>query len=169
MNGRLAKRDGIAGRGSRPPISADGVVGLVVLAGALWLYWAAGDLPRPSLVPIGPGFYPRMLFVVTALLGAALLVSDLLAARRPAPAPGYYRLVLVTFVIFTGYVLALAPLGYRVATFLFVGVLQAVLEPPRGRRWLLVPAVALATTAITYYVFEGYLSVLLPRGRLTGF
>jgi hypothetical protein len=24
------------------------------------------------------------------------------------------------------------------------------------------------TTLVTYYVFEGYLSVLLPRGRLTG-
>lgn len=28
---------------------------------------------------------------------------------------------------------------------------------------------ALATTVVTYYAFEVYLSVLLPRGRLTGF
>jgi hypothetical protein len=60
-------------------------------------------------------------------------------------------------------------LGYRVATFLFVGALQATLEPPRGARWWLVLAVALLTTLVTYYVFERYLSVLLPRGRLTGF
>ena len=33
----------------------------------------------------------------------------------------------------------------------------------------LVLAIALATTLATYYVFERYLSVLLPRGRLTGF
>jgi hypothetical protein len=30
-------------------------------------------------------------------------------------------------------------------------------------------AVAVATTLATYYVFDLYLSVLLPRGRLTGF
>lgn len=150
-------------------MSRDGVVGLVVLAGSLGLYRMAGALPQPSLVPIGPGFYPGILFAVTAVLGGALLVADLLATRRaPAPA-GRYRLVLLTFAVFTGYVLALAPLGYRVATFLFVGVLQSMLQPPRGWGWGLVVASALATTAITYYVFEGYLSVLLPRGRVTGF
>lgn len=149
-------------------MSRDGVLGLVVLAGSLGLYRMAGDLPQPSLVPIGPGFYPRILFLVTAVLGGALLASDL-GARRAAAAPGRYRLVLLTFAVFTGYVLALAPLGYRVATFLFVGALQALLGTPRGWGWGLVVASALATTAVTYYVFEGYLSVLLPRGRLTGF
>jgi hypothetical protein len=56
-----------------------------------------------------------------------------------------------------------------VATFLFVGGLQAALERPRGARWWRVLAIALVTTVATYYAFEGYLSVLLPRGRLTGF
>ncbi len=66
--------------------------------------------------------------------------------------------------------LLLPVLGYRVATLLFVGVLQAVLDPPRDRRgWALVAAVALGTSLVTYYVFERYLNVLLPRGRLTGF
>lgn len=150
-------------------MSRDGVVGLVVVAGSLGLYWIAGDLPQPSLVPIGPGFYPRILFAVTAVLGGLLVVTDLTTPRRGARAPGHYRLVVLAFAIFTGYVVALAPLGYRVATFLFVGVLQAVLEPPRGWGWGRVVAMAVATTAVTYYVFEGYLSVLLPRGRLTGF
>jgi hypothetical protein len=51
-----------------------------------------------------------------------------------------------------------------------VGGLTAALDPPRGAaRWALVVAVALATTLVTYYVFEVRLSVLLPRGRLTGF
>jgi putative tricarboxylic transport membrane protein len=118
---------------------------------------------------VGPAFYPRILLGITALLSAALVVSDLLNRRRPPMAPSRYRLVVLTFAIFGAYVFLLPVVGYRAATFLFVVGLQAVLEPPRGRRWALVLAVALATTVGTYYLFERYLSVLLPRGRLTGF
>ena len=72
--------------------------------------------------------------------------------------------------IFTVYVFLLPVLGYRLATVLFVGTLQATLDPPRsGRAWALVAIMAVGATLVTYYVFEVYLSVLLPRGRLTGF
>jgi hypothetical protein len=152
-------------------LSRDGVAGLVCLAGSLLLLWTSRGLPQPALVPIGPGFYPRILLVVTAVLSAALLVSDLWRrGRRPAAPAVNYRLVLLAFLIFTAYVFLLPVLGYRVATALFVGVLQATLEPPRdGRGWALVGALALGAMLVTYYVFEAYLNVLLPRGRLTGF
>ena len=150
-------------------LGRDGIAGLVCLGGSLWFLALTRGLPQPALVPIGPGFYPRILLGVTVVLSAALVVSDLLNRRRAAAAPARYRLVILAFAIFAGYVALLPVLGYRVATFLFVGTLQATLEPPRGARWWLVLAVALLTTLVTYYVFERYLSVLLPRGRLTGF
>ena len=150
-------------------LGRDGIAGLVCLGGSLWFLALTRGLPQPALVPIGPGFYPRILLGVTVVLSAALVVSDLLNRRRAAAAPARYRLVILAFAIFAGYVALMPVLGYRVATFLFVGVLQATLELPRGARWWLVLAVALLTTLITYYVFERYLSVLLPRGRLTGF
>jgi hypothetical protein len=160
----------IGGDGWSPPISRDGVAGLVCLAGALVLLYASRGLPQPALVPIGPGFYPRILLSVTAVLSGILVVADLVWRRRANTPPAHYRLVVLAFAIFAAYVAALAPLGYRAATVLFVAVLQAALEPPRtARRWAVVLVVAVATTAVTYYVFEGYLSVLLPRGRLTGF
>jgi hypothetical protein len=59
-------------------------------------------------------------------------------------------------------------LGYRVATFLFVVVLQLTLQPAGPRHWVRVLIVGAATALLTHLVFEGYLSVLLPRGRLTG-
>lgn len=150
-------------------LGRDGIAGLVCLGGSLWFLALTRGLPQPALVPIGPGFYPRILLGVTVVLSAALVVSDLLNRRRAAAAPARYRLVILAFAIFAGYVALMPVLGYRVATFLFVGTLQATLEPPRGARWWLVLAVALLTTLVTYYVFERYLSVLLPRGRLTGF
>ena len=151
-------------------LSRDGVAGLVCLGGSLWFLALTRGLPHPVLVPIGPAFYPRILLTITALLSAALVVSDLVRRRPVSPAaPTRYRLVVLAFAIFGAYVALLPSLGYRVSTFLFVGGLQAALERPRGRRWASVLAAALVTTLATYYVFEGYLSVLLPRGRLTGF
>ncbi|HEU5304919.1 MAG TPA: tripartite tricarboxylate transporter TctB family protein [Gemmatimonadales bacterium] len=154
-------------------MSRDGIAGLICLAGALVLWVAGRGLPQPVLVPIGPAYYPRLLFIVVGVLSAALVVTDVVGQRRggarPAASSARYRLVVLTFVIFALYVVMLPALGFRLATLLFVGGLQVVLEPPQGRRWWLVLAVALGTTVLTYYVFERYLSVLLPRGRLTGF
>jgi hypothetical protein len=151
-------------------IGRDGVAGLFCLAVAVVLFVASRGLPQPALVPIGPAFYPRILFGVTAVLSIVLLASDVLRRRRPAVPPAQYRLVLATFGLFAAYVALLPPLGYRVATFLFVGALQIVLERPRSAgQWALMIVVALVTTVVTYLVFESYLSVLLPRGRLTDF
>jgi putative tricarboxylic transport membrane protein len=151
-------------------MTRDGVAGVVLLAGSLFLLWMARSLPHPPLVPVGPAFYPRILLTIIAVLSLALVVSAARALRRPSPAPTRYRLVLIAFAVFTGYVFLLPWLGYRLATGLFVGVMQAVLELPRGRGgWALLAVVALGTSLVTYYVFEAYLSVLLPRGRLTGF
>lgn len=151
-------------------LGRDGVAGLVCLAGSLLLLWVSRALPQPALVPIGPGFYPRILFGVTAVLSAALVVTDLMRRDRPATPPANYRLVVITFAIFTAYVFALPQLGYRVATLLFVAVLQAALDPPRTvRAWIVLAVLAFGAMLLTYYVFEFYLHVLLPRGRLTGF
>jgi putative tricarboxylic transport membrane protein len=153
-------------------LTRDGIVGLACLAGSLVLLWSSRDIPQPALVPIGPAFYPRIVLGVTAVLSAALLATDLWR-RRPTPAPAArvsYRLVLLTFLVFTLYVFVLPLLGYRLGTVLFVAGLQATLDPPhRARDWVLVGVVAVISMLVTYYVFERYLSVLLPRGRLTGF
>lgn len=153
-------------------LTRNGVGGLVCLAGSLLLLWASRDVPQPALVPIGPAFYPRIVLFVTAALSAALLAGDLWRrTTTPAPPPRVsYRLVLLTFLIFTVYVFLLSLLGYRVSTVLFVATLQATLDPPRSARgWALVAVMAVASMLVTYYLFERYLSVLLPRGRLTGF
>lgn len=123
------------------------------------------------MVPIGPGFYPRIVLGITAALSAWLVVSDWLATQRPAPRkPLNYGLVAVMFAVFGLYAGALGYLGFRVATLLYVAAANALLEPPRGARgWARVALVAAITTAVVYVVFERYLLVLLPRGRWTGF
>jgi hypothetical protein len=155
-------------------LGRDGIAALVILAASVALFALTLGLKDNPLVPIGPGFYPRLVLGLTAALALALFISDVVARRRPHIAPASaqknYRLVVLLFLAFDVYVAALPFLGFRVATFLFVGGAQAVLDLPRDRRrWIVVLAVALVTTALTYFVFERYLSVLLPRGRWTGF
>ena len=161
-------------------LGRDGLAGLVCLAGSLGLLALTRGLPQPALVPIGPGFYPRIVLGVTAALSAALVVIDLLGRRRartggtataesPPPLIRNPRLVGTTFAIFTGYVALMPLIGFRLATGLFVLTLQAALEPELRRHWIRVALVAVLTAWLTHLAFEGYLSVLLPRGRWTGF
>jgi putative tricarboxylic transport membrane protein len=155
---------------ARGPISADTVAGVVCLAGSVVLLLASRGLPRSPLVPIGPDYYPRLLFGAAALLSAILAVQGLVRGAAPARRPADYRLVAGTFAVFAVYVGLLPALGFRAATLLFMVGLQALLDWPRsGRAWARLAVVAVATTALTYLVFERYLTVLLPRGRLTGF
>jgi hypothetical protein len=107
-------------------------------------------------------------------------MTDIVSAWRqahsvstPESAPGEqrnYPLVGATFAAFAVYVFLLPFIGFRIATFLFVAAVQIILQHPLGwRRWVVVLVAALATVIATYFAFEVYLSVLLPRGRWTGF
>ena len=161
-------------------MSRDGIAGLICLALAIGMLVLTRGLPQSSFVPIGPDFYPRIVLGIMAVLSALLIASDIwkhLPKKQPAAvADGAavekrnYRLVGITFVLFAGYVLLLLLLGYRISTFAFMVALQWVLDrPSTKRRWVTLLISALATTIVTYVVFDDYLSVLLPRGRWTDF
>lgn len=165
-------------------MSRDGITGLVCLAASLVLLALTYGLPGPSLlVPIGPGFYPRIILGIAAVFSLMLLVQELIAHRRarvsgsagsapraPAESRPNYVLVLLTFAVFGVYVGVLPYVGYRISTFAFVLGLQALLDPPKNaRRWGFVFVLSLATTLVTFYLFQNYLQVLLPHGRWTDF
>jgi putative tricarboxylic transport membrane protein len=157
-------------------IGRDGIAGLVLLAISLFLLVKSFQLPSLPIVPVGPGFYPAIVLSFMAAASALLVLQDLLK-RRPAaassagdaPQRNYFRVV-IAFAIVGAYVVLLPLLGFRLATFLFVGALQAALDLPRtARQWAVLGAIALGTAVLSYFVFERYLLVLLPRGTWTGF
>jgi putative tricarboxylic transport membrane protein len=155
------------------------VSGLICLALSIGMLVLTRGLPQSTFVPVGPDFYPRIVLVIMVVLSVLLIAVDLWpqaakggeapAEAAAAPERRNYRLVGVTYAVFTGYVILLPLVGYRVSTFIFVAALQAVFEQPRGTRgWVLVLISGVATSLITYVVFNDYLSVLLPRGHWTG-
>jgi putative tricarboxylic transport membrane protein len=160
-------------------LSRDGIGGLVTLAGSLVLFAMTLDLKDNPLVPIGPGFYPRIVLGISAVLGLALFVSDFLEQRkrgpqaaapaRPGP-PLNYWLVAMTFAVFGLYVLALPYVGFRISTIAYVAATNALLAPPKTvKDWIGIAVLAVATALLSHLLFEQYLSVLLPRGRWTSF
>ena len=160
-------------------MTRDGIAGLICLALSIGMLVLSRGMPQSSFVPMGPEFYPRIVLVIMAVLSVLLVASDLRPQRTHAAAADAgaqpvremrnYRLVALTFAVFAGYVVLLPLLGYRLATFLFMVALQVAIDPPRGmRRWFVVTISAFASSAVTYIVFDHYLSVLLPRGHWTG-
>jgi len=161
-------------------LTRDVIGGFATFAGSLVLFAMTLDLKDSPLVPIGPGFYPRIVLGMSAVLGLALFVSDILEQRRNAPvtpaqsataAPRLnYMLVALTFAVFGLYVTALPYAGFRLATFAYVAATNALLAPPKNAKdWAKVVVLAAATALLSHLLFERYLSVLLPRGRWTGF
>jgi hypothetical protein len=150
-------------------LSKDGWSGLAVLAASLLLFWATLGLKDSPLVPIGPGYYPRIVLGVTALLALGVFLFSF--RQKPDKAERLnYGAVVLHFAVFGLYAVALPWLGFRVATFAYVAAANALLDPPRGLKgWARVALIAGLTAAATYVVFEQYLTVLLPRGRWTGF
>jgi hypothetical protein len=157
-------------------IGRDGIAGLVLLAISLVLLVQSFQLPSLPIVPVGPGFYPAIVLSFMAAASALLVVQDVIKHRAPAEAGvgdaprRNYRLVVIAFAIVGAYVALLPLLGFRVATVLFVGTLQAALDRPRtARQWVVLAAIALGTAAVSYFIFERYLLVLLPPGAWTSF
>jgi putative tricarboxylic transport membrane protein len=156
-------------------LSRDGWAGLAVLAASLVLFGLTLGLKDSPMVPVGPGFYPRIVLGITAVFGAMLLAAEMLARRAhpAATAPRAtlnYALVAISFATFGLYVVSLPYLGFRIATVAYVATANATLDPPHGvRGWARVAAIALLTAFITHLIFERYLTVLLPRGAWTGF
>ena len=156
-------------------IGRDGIAGLVLLAISLVLLVQSFQLPSLPIVPVGPGFYPAIVLSFMAAASALLVVQDVMKQRAPAEAGvsdaprRNYRLVVIAFAIVGAYVALLPLLGFRLATVLFVGTLQAALDRPKSaRQWVVLAAIALGTAAVSYIIFERYLLVLLPRGAWTG-
>ena len=151
-------------------LTRDGWTGLVVLAASLVLFYLTLDLKRSALVPVGPGFYPRIVLAVTAVLDFLLLLSDLLQKEKDKqPETSNYAGVVLHFVLFGVYVALLPALGFRLATLIYVAAANAFMAPPRRPKdWLRAVALGACTSLATYYVFEHYLTVLLPRGSWTG-
>lgn len=115
--------------------------------------------------PYSPAFFPIVIAAILMLASAALVITALL--RAPAPAgdrsvemPG--RLV-ATGAWLVCYAVLILSIGMVVASAINIVVLSYVLG---ARNHLAISAVAITVPAGIHLLFERFLRVLLPEGRL---
>ena len=115
---------------------------------------------------VGPGFFPKILAVFGLVLGILLLIgrSDEKADGTTEGASS--RLVaMAPAALLLGYVLVLEPVGFPIATVVFLAATFRYLGYPSWKKALLLAA---TITAAVFCLFYLVLDVRLPLGVLGG-
>jgi putative tricarboxylic transport membrane protein len=150
---------------ARRAYQLSGLAALVV-AGVLG-YQAAGLTYYTRLGP-GPGFFPRWLCGLLAVLALAVIARatwsrDGAASRIPAPDRPAARRILVVVAALVAVAMVTTTLGFRLTMLAFYLTVIGTL----GRwRWIETPALAVLGSFVTYYVFVQWLRLPLPVGIL---
>lgn len=177
---RSSGERGSGAPGSVPPAaeSAGEVARLVsyvvLLLVAITLYVRAGALPTSRWEPLGAGAFPKL---VMAMLAALCVGAIVLSVRRLALTgmPGgwaarsrdwlrRHRLVICAFLLLAGYLLLLRPLGFNIATFLFLLAGQLIIAPRSRSALVAAPIVALVFSFGLDRLFAEVFLVFLPAG-----
>ena len=113
---------------------------------------------RPETSPASPGTEAHDAHGASSLSGLDEALAEVTAQERPN-----VQRLLVTFGLFTGYILVFIPLGYVVSTFLFLTALTTYREPGK---WLRNSVFAAGFAILVFLLFTRGLQVQLPPGIL---
>ncbi len=149
---------------------ADRIIFVCTLLLAGVYFWATAQIPSLELGdPLGPKAFPRMLGA-GLLIAAVMLLLEILRNRKqekaapPAAAVRWesHQWVVPAVAGWTAlYVLVFEPLGYMLATAIYLLALTAYFN--RGR-WLMNVLTSVLFAVISYFSFTMILGVTLARG-----
>jgi len=162
-----------AQRGDQPGEVARLISYVALLAVSGGLFLEARTIPASRFEVLGAGAFPMLVHATLSLL----LVSAIAGSVRRLPAGAYgrfagqvvqwaraRRLVFAVFVCLGLYLSAMPVLGYPVATFLFLAVLQVTLAPKTRRAIAIALALSLVFSFGLNWLFAEVFNVFLPRG-----
>lgn len=147
---------------------------VVLLAAAAGLYVTADALPTSQWEPLGAGAFPKLVMALLAGLCAIAAAGSLRRLARTGP-PGrgaallrdwvrLHRLVLWMFLFLAIYLILMRPLGFALATFLFLLAAQVTIAPKRRAALIAAPVLALVFSFGLDWVFGEVFNVFLPPG-----
>jgi putative tricarboxylic transport membrane protein len=139
--------------------------GLAALLVAVFLGYQAAGLTYYTRIGPGPGFFPRWLCGVLALLALVVIVRATWSKDAAAPIDVPDRHAALRIIAVVAALIAVAAvtttLGFRLTMMAFYLAVIAVL----GRwRWLETPALAVLGSFVAFYVFVEWLKLPLPVG-----
>ena len=138
--------------------------GAVLLLFACAILWGSFQMPAGTSGAPGPGFFPRALGSLLAVVGVGLLIR----AMRLEPAADVkvalgHRDIALTVLALAGLGLIFEPAGYVLSATLFMLVLLRAFS---ALGWMRSLAAAVATALASYYFFVKLLGVTQPAGPL---
>lgn len=160
----------------------DVISALALIVISITMFFASNGLEAKTRMDIGPDFMPKLVAVLTLALSVVLLVQGLRrnmasgvagAAAGGDAAPPARRGGLIerhadwlSLLLIVAYTLAFEPLGYLVATALYLFMQFIVMAKAEERRYVAFAVVAVIVSGLSYYVFLRLFYVFLPTGLL---
>jgi hypothetical protein len=139
---------------------------LIVFSVAAHIY--AGSLPEVTR-GLGPGDYPRVVLKGILVLGTILAATSVYHLRKSENPnvkkfeKGEFRQVVILVICIALYTALVRFFGFIILTPLFMFMMMLIFGL---RKWVRMIVISVITTAVTYYLFNNLLLVLLPRFRL---
>ncbi|MDP1537385.1 MAG: tripartite tricarboxylate transporter TctB family protein [Burkholderiales bacterium] len=150
------------------PLGGDRIAALLFL-GVVLVYGWGGTQLTASLQGdvIGPAFFPRLLTVLGILLGILLFVQGAPVAKKDKAGDESSDITaLVPAAMLLAYALVFEPLGFLLATPLFLVITFRYLGHPS---WAGIFGYSAAVTAVVFGLFQYLLDIRLPLGPLARF
>ncbi|NWO09149.1 tripartite tricarboxylate transporter TctB family protein [Chromohalobacter salexigens] len=143
---------------------------LVVLFGALFI--KAGALPSSMWEPLGSGSFPRLVLAVLIVINLGIMAQEWRRYRgAKASTPGLtkrwlwrHRLALGVLALFALYIVGVPALGFRLASLLFLTLVQLTLGVRRPRSLAIAAIIAVTFSFGIDWLFRDVFIISLPRG-----
>lgn len=155
----------------------DIVVGIFFMALSAVMMAMAAMLPKSKVMDVGPEFMPMCIGAVTFVLAAILLVLSLknhklhIAQLDTASiADCDHKRVLISTILILVYVFILQPVGFLLATLIYLPLQMLVLAPDseRGKKQVIqLLIVDVLFTAAVFFLFRYGFKIVLPAGIFT--
>ncbi len=130
---------------------------VMIFLGALGL-WAGRDLSFGTPAMMGPGFLPRSLCVIIALIGAVVLIKALTEPHEALDAINPKPLIILVVGI-AGFAFAAESLGFVVAT-IWLLVVGSLADPESRWREIFISTAVLTTLGALLFIYG--LGVQMP-------
>lgn len=143
---------------------------LLLFSGALYLYASTFPAYQKNIAVLNPGFYPKLLACIMALLAGLLLVTSILTKIKEKKTfwAGTTKksmvLLLLTLVMLVIYPLGLHYVGFPLMTFFFILTLVYSLSERKKYGMKKIFLVSIGITLAIYLVFIVFLRIPFPRG-----
>jgi putative tricarboxylic transport membrane protein len=163
----------------------DKIIGIILIIFSAFMYSQTLEFPEAVFGTKGAGFFPKILFSLLGLAGAALTVNAFIRGRKRTSGPpaegkspnipfrdrvrnslrSHSQVILSFFLVFV-YVVVMDYFGYLIATLAFMVTLMWYLGPKNRREIPLILVISCGMTFIIYFSFLELLQIFLPEGSL---